>query len=115
MSYQIAHILFGHLEAEDIVSENSKKQALEKAEESLDRIKNDNVAFEIIASQVSDCPSGALGGLLGQVEKGEMVPEFEEIVFNLEPGEVSNIFESEYGYHIAWRYNDDLLDEAFKS
>ena len=115
MSYQIAHILFGHLEAEDIVSKNNKKQALEKAEESLDRIKNDNVAFEIVASQVSDCPSGALGGLLGQVEKGEMVPEFEEIAFNLELGEVSNIFETEYGYHIAWRYNDDLLDEAFKS
>ncbi len=115
MSYQIAHILFGHCETEEMISDTTKQQALEKAEESLDRIKNDNVAFEIVASQVSDCPSGALGGLLGQVEKNEMVPEFEDIVFNLELGEVSTIFETEYGYHIAWRYNSDLLDEAFRN
>ena len=113
MAYQIAHILFTHREIEDSYTDTTKQQAFDNAKLALDRI-NDGTAFEIVASQVSDCPSGALGGLLGEVEKGEMVEEFDEIAFNLNEGEVSDILETEYGYHIIWRYNNELLDEAFR-
>ena len=55
--------------------------------------------FEELAEANSDCPDS--GGDLGFFARGKMVPVFEEIVFNLEPGSYSNIFEAEFGWHIA--------------
>ena len=40
------------------------------------------------------------GGDLGYLSKGNMLPEFEEIVFQMRVGEVSDVVESEFGYHI---------------
>lgn len=38
---------------------------------------------------------------LGEIKKGEMVPEFESVVFSMGPGELSPVFLSQYGYHLA--------------
>ena len=46
--------------------------------------------FETLARQYSDCPDD--GGDLGYFPRGAMVPEFEEVVFQLEPGEMSGVF-----------------------
>ncbi len=43
------------------------------------------------------------GGSLGMIERGQTVPQFEQVAFSLEPGEVSSIVESGYGYHIVRR------------
>ena len=112
--FRIAHILFSHNEVADPMVNISKPNAYKKAKQALDRL-HDGEAFEIIASQLSDCPSGAMGGLLGSIVPGQMVQPFESVSFSLSEGQVSDIFETEFGYHIAWRYNDDLLDEAFTS
>lgn len=40
------------------------------------------------------------GGDLGYLSKGNMVPEFEEVVFDMDTGDVSDVIESEFGYHI---------------
>lgn len=40
------------------------------------------------------------GGDLGFLSKGNMIPEFEEVVFDMEVGEVSDVIESEFGYHL---------------
>lgn len=76
-----------------------KPEALRKElEEILAEIKEkDN--FAEMASKHSSCPEN--GGDLGFFSKGQMVPEFEEIVFNMEPGDVSEIFETQFGLHIA--------------
>jgi len=55
--------------------------------------------FEEIASQQSDCPGQ--GGDLGWFPRGQMVQEFEDIVFDMKPGDVSEIFLTQFGYHIV--------------
>jgi peptidyl-prolyl cis-trans isomerase SurA len=56
--------------------------------------------FARLASSYSDDPSGVKGGDLGFFKKGDMIPQFEEKAFALKPGEISNVVETEFGFHI---------------
>lgn len=60
----------------------------------------DGLSFADAASKYSTCPSKEQGGSLGEFEKGRMVPEFEEVVFNMKPGEISDPVKSQFGYHV---------------
>ncbi len=60
---------------------------------------NKGEAFTTVADRYSDCAGN--GGDLGWVERGIMVEEFEDVVFELPLGKVSPIFESRFGFHIA--------------
>jgi len=55
--------------------------------------------FGALADGYSDCPGD--GGDLGWFPRGEMVPEFDGIVFGLRPGELSPVFRTTFGFHIA--------------
>jgi parvulin-like peptidyl-prolyl isomerase len=55
--------------------------------------------FGAVADSMSSCPGN--GGDLGFFPRGEMVPEFDEIVFRLAVGQVSPVFRTPFGYHIA--------------
>jgi len=55
--------------------------------------------FAEVADEFSDCPGR--GGDLGFFARGQMVEEFEEVVFGMKPGEVSGIFRTPFGFHIA--------------
>jgi parvulin-like peptidyl-prolyl isomerase len=55
--------------------------------------------FAELAAKYSDCPDN--GGDLGLFARGQMVEGFERVVFNLDVGQVSDVFETEFGYHIA--------------
>jgi len=58
--------------------------------------------FEELAGQYSNCPSGAIGGNLGQLGRGQCVPEFEELLFRLQPGELAGrLLETRFGLHIV--------------
>ena len=57
------------------------------------------VAFAEVADKYSDC--AGQGGSLGWFPPGEMVEEFEAIVFPMKPGQVSDVFRSVFGWHIA--------------
>ncbi len=59
----------------------------------------DGADFSALARHHSDCPGG--GGTLGFLSRGEMVPEFEEIVFALPLYRASPVFETRFGFHIA--------------
>jgi parvulin-like peptidyl-prolyl isomerase len=69
--------------------------AIEKARAAL----NAGQSFAAVADALSDCPGR--GGELDLFSRGEMVPAFEEVVFQLRVDEVSSIFRTEFGFHIA--------------
>ena len=60
---------------------------------------SDGASFEELADQHSDCPGN--GGDLGYFARGQMVEEFDEAVFALGAGEISPIFRTAFGFHIA--------------
>eukprot|EP00520_Triparma_pacifica_P003276 CAMPEP_0118643480 /NCGR_PEP_ID=MMETSP0785-20121206/6415_1 /TAXON_ID=91992 /ORGANISM="Bolidomonas pacifica, Strain CCMP 1866" /LENGTH=109 /DNA_ID=CAMNT_0006535149 /DNA_START=564 /DNA_END=896 /DNA_ORIENTATION=+ len=75
-----------------------------EAEDKLNEIKadigNDPVKFAEAAGQYSACPSSAKGGALGQFGPGQMVKEFNDVVFNDEVGVVHGPIKTQFGYHL---------------
>ncbi len=57
--------------------------------------------FAKLAKKFSKCPSGEQGGFLGEFKPGEMVPEFDKVVFSAEPGVVSDPVKTDFGYHLV--------------
>lgn len=58
--------------------------------------------FAELAKMYSNCPSGTVGGNLGQLTRGQTVPEFESFVFRLAEGEMgSRLLETRFGLHIV--------------
>ena len=56
--------------------------------------------FESLAKQHSSCPSGKDGGALGTFGPGQMVKEFDTVVFNEEIGKVHGPVKTQFGYHL---------------
>jgi peptidyl-prolyl cis-trans isomerase SurA len=74
----------------------TKKQLLEIKEKIVG-----GVSFDSQAKLYSEDPGSAIkGGDLGLVGRGQMVPEFESALFKLKDGELSDIIETQYGYHL---------------
>jgi len=56
--------------------------------------------FAQIAREFSQCPSGQRGGDLGEFSPGQMVEEFDKVVFNESVGEVHGPVKTQFGYHL---------------
>ncbi len=56
--------------------------------------------FAEIAREHSKCPSGAEGGSLGEFGPGQMVKEFDEVVFSAELNKVQGPVKTQFGYHL---------------
>ena len=77
----------------------AKGKARAKTEDLLKQLK-DGADFAELAKANSNCPSAPRGGDLGFFPRGETTPAFEKVAFEMEIGQISDIVETEYGYHI---------------
>lgn len=57
--------------------------------------------FADLAARHSSCPSGKQGGDLGEFGKGQMVPEFDTVVFQEEVGKVHGPIKTQFGFHLV--------------
>ena len=93
---QVAQILKLPPPSEEAIKET--KQKLEKLKERVAK----GESFATMAILYSEDPgSSRNGGLYNSIKRGMFVKEFEAVMFSLENGEISEVFETEYGYHIV--------------
>ena len=81
----------------------SARHILVKTEEACVDLKNkiqEGADFGEMAKDHSECPSGREGGSLGEFGPGQMVPEFDTVVFNDAVGEVHGPVKTQFGYHL---------------
>ena len=90
--YKAAQIVFYTNQGQSLAEQEAK------ARDALRRLK-EGESFEKIANDNSDSPGK--GGDLGWFPKGHMAEEFEEIVFKQEKGQISGVFQTPFGFHIA--------------
>jgi len=90
------HIL---VKVEEGADESVKAKALEKIKK-IQKELTSGEDFAGLAKKYSDCPSGARGGDLGSFGRGQMVKPFEDAVFSMKQGEISDIVETQFGYHL---------------
>jgi peptidyl-prolyl cis-trans isomerase C len=91
-----SHILIG---VEAAAGAEQRKAARDKAEKLRADVAQ-GADFARLAAENSSCPSSKRGGDLGYFGKGNMVPPFEQAAFALEPGGLSPVVETQFGYHI---------------
>ena len=85
------------------VKEEEIERVKKELREFTDRINKGETTFSTLARMYSEDPGSARnGGEYGFTGRGELTPEFANVVFNLtDPKKISKVFETEYGYHIA--------------
>lgn len=89
------------LEKELPLNEKNLREAEKEAEAVLREVTDGEKSFEELAQMYSQDPvSAAQGGDLGWFAKGVMVKEFEDAVFAMNPGDVSDLVKTDFGYHI---------------
>jgi peptidyl-prolyl cis-trans isomerase C len=79
------------------------RHILVKSEQECTHLKNQidsGADFQALAKEHSQCPSGKQGGDLGEFTPGQMVREFDDVVFNQEVGKTHGPVKTEFGYHL---------------
>ncbi len=102
LPYIPAEVIIAHIVRYPRPSEENRQRAKQQLEEIRRKILEGKATFAEMARKYSqDLTTAKDGGYLGEFGKGQMVPEFEEVVFQMQPGEISHVFETPYGFHIV--------------
>ncbi len=97
-----AEVQLNHIVIVPPFSAESKQSALQTLKDLRKQITEESGDFSALAAKNSDEPGAKESkGRLPQFGRGQMVPEFEEVVYRMREGEVSEPFETEFGYHIV--------------
>jgi peptidyl-prolyl cis-trans isomerase C len=91
-----SHIL---IRVDEQADEAQKTEARKKIDDIAKKLK-EGKDFAELAKSYSECPSSSNGGDLGSFRRGQMVKSFEDAAFSLNPGEISPVVETNFGYHI---------------
>jgi len=75
-------------------------EAANKLEDIKAEIEDSPAKFAEAAAKFSQCPSSSRGGSLGQFGPGQMVKEFDQVVFNEDIGVVHGLVKTQFGYHL---------------
>ena len=97
-----SHILLMYKASSRSTASRSQEEAKTEISELKTKL-NDGADFSKLAAEHSDCPSGRKGGDLGEFGRGQMVGAFEDTAFGMEVGHVSDVVETDFGYHIITR------------
>lgn len=102
---RVSHILLTYSGTGQLVeSSRTREEALQRALDCAFRAKQGE-DFAALAREYSDDPSSAeRGGWLSPVRPGIFVPEFEDAAYRLKPGEVSDVVETHFGFHVIKRH-----------
>ena len=95
------------------VSQKAKDEAKAKLEGIRAKVVSKEMTIGEAAQQYSEDPgSNKAGGRYNNIARGQFVPEFEKVAFALKPGEISEVFETQYGFHFVQLIakHDDLID-----
>ena len=88
-----------------IIGEDAAPEALTaaraKAEAARQRALAEGEDFTTVARELSEGPSASAGGDLGWVNRGALVSPLSETIFSLEPGEISEVVQTRFGFHVA--------------
>lgn len=98
-----SHILIMHADVPDADTDRPKDEAKAAIERLRAKLVAEEVTFEDAAKLISECPSGAEGGALGEFPRGVMVGSFEKAAFALDVGELSEPVETPFGFHLIQR------------
>jgi peptidyl-prolyl cis-trans isomerase C len=90
------HILIQHADTDDAEARAAKREKAEGLRTQL----LEGADFAELARQHSEGPSAPRGGDLGRFHRGKMVPPFENAAFSQEVGEIGEIVETRFGFHI---------------
>jgi nitrogen fixation protein NifM len=82
--------------------ENQKQNALQRIHKIKTRLEKKTKRFGEQALKHSECPTAMNGGLLGRVRQDELYPELDKILFTMKEGTISDVVESELGFHILF-------------
>lgn len=105
-----SHIL---IDTRQLKTDEEKAAAKKKAEEIFVEVKKPGADFAALAKEHSACPSKSQGGDLGFFARhGQMVEPFAEAAFALKPGEISNVVETQFGYHIIKTTEVETMEKA---
>ncbi len=101
LPYFNSEVEIGEIVYKPKVNSEERQKAIEKLKALRKRIIEGGEKFEEIAKKFSDdFASARIGGDLGWTKRGKFVPEFEAAAYKLEPGEISQVVESEFGFHL---------------
>ena len=81
--------------------ENSRPKALERIHSIAEKLERKPWQFEDLAQRHSECPTAMRGGRIGLVRRGQLYPELDAALFRLHPGQLSEVVESEIGFHVV--------------
>jgi len=81
--------------------ENTREAALSRMQEISAKLHKKPYKFAELALKHSECPTALQGGVLGIVPRGKLYPELDAVLFSIKAGEVSEIVESEIGFHLV--------------